>query len=181
MTTLDTSGIVLVADSGQGVVYRVDTSTGKYSVAVNNTLMAPIQPGIGVNGIHIRDGALHFTSSSQGIFGRVPIFPNGTASGAAVVVAHNGFGDDFTFDRAGNAYVAQGTLNTVQKITPSGKASIVAGNLNSSTLAGATSTHFGRTLGDEGVLYVTTNGGIQGPVNGTYIEGGKVVAIRGVA
>jgi hypothetical protein len=46
--------------------------------------------------------------------------------------------------------------------------------LNSTLVAGATATNFGRTHADRSVVYVTTSGEIGSPVK---IEGGKIVAI----
>lgn len=185
MTLGNGSNNVLVADSGAGVVYRIDTSTGKYNVAIDDPLMKPANGGeLGVNGIHIRGDSLYFTSTTRGVFAKVPICANGTALGPAVTIA-NTIGDDFTFDGAGNALVATNVLNSLDRITTSGagagNVSVVVGSVNSSTLAGSTAAQFGRTLRDRNVLYVTTSGGLASPVNGTFTQGGKVVAITGLA
>lgn len=191
MTRLYSSGSILVADSGAGVVYRVDTSTGKYTAVIDDPLMKPVATSeysqLGINGVHIRDNALYFTSSIQGVLARVPISVNGSAEGPAVAIVNNTSTvmDDFTFDTAGNALVTTDIHNTLDKIITSGSrmgnVSVVVGNLNSAILAGATAAQFGRTLVDKDVLYVTTNGGLAVPVNGTYTEGGKVVVITGLA
>lgn len=185
MTLIPKSSNILVADSGAGVVYAIDTSTGKYSVAVHDPLMKPVNGSqLGVNGIKIRDGSLYFTSTTQAVFAKVPISANGTASAAAKVISHV-VGDDFIFNSAGNALVATNIGNSLDLVTTSGawtgNTSVVVGNVNSTTLAGSTAAEFGRTQHDRGVLYVTTTGGLASPVNGTYTEGGKVVAITGLA
>ena len=173
---------ILLADSGLGVVWRLNTQTKAYKVVLDDATLkagATASVPIGVNGVRVRNGYTYFTNSGQNFFARVAIHKDGTAAGAFEVIAHNTQGgvDDFAFDFEGNAYVAQGKANTVAKITPKGVETEVAGNLNSTALAGSTSARFGRTLIDSGVLYVTTNGGLTGPVNGTVIEPGKVAAV----
>jgi len=181
MIPLDQSGNVLISDSGAGVIWRVNTRSGDSKIVVDDPLMKPVAgapAAIGVNGIKIRKGTLFFTNTFGMTFNSVPIQKDGTAIGAAKTIVKNGVGDDFTFDKTGNAFVAQNPLNTLQKITPGGKqVTVVAGNLNSTQLAGPTAAQFGRTKRDGKTLYVTTNGGLAGPINGTIIEGGKVVAV----
>lgn len=172
MTRLD-DHTVLVADSEAGLVWRIDTRSGEHIIAIDDPLMKPVP---GIDGLHVQNGVLYFTSTSRGVFASVPIYANGTAKSPARVVAPNGPSDDFTLDAAGNAYVTTLT-NTVQKITPKGNFAVIAGNLNSSALVGCTAAQFGRTESDRDILYVTTNGGLVAPVNGTYIEGGKIVAV----
>jgi sugar lactone lactonase YvrE len=185
MIALDQSGNVLIADSGAGVIWRVNTRSGDVKTVVDDPLMKPVAgapAAIGVNGIKIRKGNLFFTNTFGMTFSSVPIHKDGTAIGAAKVIVKNGIGDDFTFDKSGNALVAQNVLNTLEKITPGGKqVTVVAGNLNSTQLAGPTAAQFGRTKKYERTLYVTTNGGLAGPINGTFIEGGQVVAIDSIA
>ena len=53
----------------------------------------------------------------------------------------------------------------------------IAGDLNSTSIAQPTSAAFGRN-GDEGVLFVSTAGGLGIPVNGNEIVGGQIVAVR---
>ena len=82
---------------------------------------------------------------------------DGTATGKKEV-AKNVFVDDFCFDDEGNALVSQ-LQDTVAKIAPDGKVTVVSGSLNSTLVAGATTTEFGRTAVDRSVLYATTSGG----------------------
>ena len=55
--------------------------------------------------------------------------------------------------------------------------SLLAGNVTSTIVEGDTVDAFGRTKWDEDILYVVINGGIAGPVPGTTITGGKVIAV----
>jgi hypothetical protein len=67
-------------------------------------------------------------------------------------------------------------MNEVFEVTQKGEVSVAAGGLNDMTLAGDASAALAET--DKNVLYVVTNGVIAAPVNGTYTEGGKIVAVR---
>jgi hypothetical protein len=172
----ESQGLLVVGDAGAGVVYTLNVHTGNYSKTIDDPTMKPNSSyPIGINGIKVRDGYLYYTSEAQELFCRIPInTTSGTATGPAEIIATNIFGDDFSLDQAGNAYVGENIRNVVAEITPGGNVSVVAGSLNSTLVAGATSTAFGRTSGNGSVLYVTTSGGLGSPVRA---EGGKVVAI----
>jgi sugar lactone lactonase YvrE len=179
MITLDGNGNVLIADSAPGVVWRLDTRSGESQVVIDDPLMkAPAGgPAVGINGINMFNNVLYFTNSFGFTFNRVPINSDGTACGAAQTVAQCEVCDDFTFDQDGNAFVAQNPGNILRKITPDGVSTVLVGNLNSTELAGPSSVRFGRQGEGKSVLYITTCGGLVGPVNGTFVEGGKVVSI----
>ncbi|KAI9808780.1 MAG: hypothetical protein M1825_003933 [Sarcosagium campestre] len=178
VTTLDAdAGLVLAADSVKGDVYRIDVSTGEYKVVLKDDLTSPEKgtSKLAVNGIHIFKGFLYFTNSYRFFLGRVPIDAQGSAIGPFEKFADTKLGDDFAIDGAGNIFLTQ--ESTLVKITPDGKSSVLAGSANSTDLAGDTAAQFGRTANDLGTLYVVTNGGISIPVNGSYVSGGKVVAV----
>ena len=86
--------------------------------------------------------------------------------------------DDFAVDQNGTIYVAEMNENVVTLVQLDGSQAVFAGNLNSTHVAGAKSAAFGRTESARSVLYVTTNGEISAPVNGSIVEGGKVVTIE---
>jgi hypothetical protein len=169
-------GLLVIGDTGAGVVFTLNVGTAKYSKTIDDSTMKPAGPlMLGINGLKIRGKFLYYTNTGQEIFSRILINNlDGSAVGPARVIANNIFGDDFSFDQKGNAYVAQNVKDTVAKITPHGVVTIVAGSLNSTLVAGATATNFGRTHADRSAVYVTTSGGIGSPAK---IEGGKVVAI----
>jgi hypothetical protein len=175
------SAYLLIADSGLGVVWRLNYLTGEYEIVLDNALMKsvpnPLGITLGINGVHTRNGDLYFTNSVQDLLARVPISATGTATGSYEVVAENGSGDDFAFDKQGNAYIAQDPGDALQQVTPAGKVTVLAGSTNSTILEGDTSAAFGRTWRDSDTLYVTTNGGIAGLVAGTNVVGGKVLAV----
>ncbi|KAF3936111.1 hypothetical protein ABW20_dc0110338 [Dactylellina cionopaga] len=186
MTSLtNTPTTILIADSYLGLVWRVNTLTGKYDRDIKRTEMA-IATGstkpIGINGLHVHDGYLYFDNSFLATLYRVKITTNGSVrSNSAVetvVVLDAVFCDDFTFAADGTIYAATNNDNRVIAVKPNGKGGygrgvVVAGSKSSLRLAGDTSAAFGRTKRDKRILYVTTSG----IYNGTTAEGGKVVAI----
>ncbi|KAJ8103696.1 hypothetical protein POJ06DRAFT_242605 [Lipomyces tetrasporus] len=179
LTTLNRDDqTILVADSGLGVVWRVNIATRNYEVILQDATMEPTPPyNLGINGIHIRDQYLYYTNSGLQLFARMPINPNGTRAGDADVLVTNHLGDDFTFDRRGNAYVTQDPGNDLYQVTPEGNVSTVLGGPDSPLIEGDTAAQFGRTPFDCHILYITTNGGLVNPVNGSAV-GGKIIAFN---
>ncbi|KAL7907728.1 hypothetical protein GGI35DRAFT_454671 [Trichoderma velutinum] len=180
MTTLEsTPNTILTADSAEGIVYSVNTHTGKYKVVLENEVFKPA-PGaplpIGVNGIRYLDHYVYYTNSFDPLFGRVPVSNSGCAVGDYKTIVTGVFGDDFAVTPQA-AYLAGNPTNVLTEVKLDGEDKVIAGNLNSSLIAGATSAAFGRTIRDKHTLYVVTTGAALSPVNGTFIEGGKIVAL----
>jgi hypothetical protein len=171
---------VLLAASYDGNVWAIDTRTGKTAVVLDDESMKATGTGpvkIGVNGLKIHNGYLYYTNSIQNTFNRVKVDPvTGHAIGPFENVAENLYiPDDFDFERD-VAYVAQPLLNEIRKVDKKGVATLVVGGLNDTTVAGVTSVAAGRGKA-RGVVFAGTNGGLSGPVNGTFTEGGMVVGI----
>ncbi|OQE39761.1 hypothetical protein PENCOP_c006G03670 [Penicillium coprophilum] len=173
--------ILLIADARLGSIFRVDITTGASKVVLkNDALAAPANSSmpIGINGLQVVGNHVYFTNSALNIFARVPVSEDGQTFGRIQVIARlereagdtDSDWDDFAIDDRGNAYVAQ-PLNTIAKITPDGKQSVVAGGGDSLTFIGPTSVQIvpGRKL-----AYVTTRGGDKGGVS----YGGQVVAVQ---
>ena len=181
----ESNGSVLIADSFEGVILRLDTRTGAHEVVINNTLTNispdPNAQPIGVNGIKIRNREVFFTNSGKNVFAKIPIHSNGTPAGNASVItgalnSTEGF-DDFALCATGPAFLATAEGNSVEEVTKAGKVRIIAGSLNSTLIAQSTSAALGRGLKDKNVLYVTTAGGLGTPINGNQVVGGQVLAI----
>lgn len=173
------SKYLLIADSVAGVVWRLNTETKKIDTVLDAPATRPIgtlaQGGIGANGVHTQDGMLYFTNFNKGFY-HVPIDSTGTTTGDVVKVATFIDGDDFALDKSGTAYVARGFVDKVEKVPASGDISALKfSNKNALELIeGSTAAGFGS---DQKTLYVTTNGGLAGLVEGTSIHGGLLVAI----
>ena len=170
-----TNGLVLLADPQKGLVWRVDTNTGDYVVAISNDAFVPHnQIPLGVDGIQIFNNYLFFTNLGDGFLGRIPIYNNGSARGAVEVIGNMTRPDDFAIAKDGTAYVAGD--NSLYRVSLNGTVDILAGGANDTTLEGSTCARFGRTSLDQDVVYIGTNGGIPAPVDG--IRGGQVFALN---
>ncbi|KAJ2978962.1 hypothetical protein NQ176_g3524 [Zarea fungicola] len=175
------TGMVLASDSTSGVIFRIDTRSGKSDIVLSDQSFKPV-PGaplpIGINGIRTLNGYVYYTNSFAATFNRVQINTAGEAIGGYENIAQGVLSDDFAI-RPNVAYVAGPLIDAITKINlPGGQTSVFAGNRYSTLVAGATSAQFGRSSRDENVLYVITNGGDLSPVNGTFTEGGKIVAFN---
>ncbi|KAF7923378.1 uncharacterized protein EAE97_010816 [Botrytis byssoidea] len=197
MTSLPRSGVgpsnVLVNDVAAGVVYNLDSISGKYFIAINNTYTQVHQHtnlgAVGVNGIKIGDGMAYLTNTGLGMLVRFPIHENGTevTGGAVEILSHEAnstwFYDDFAL-RGTIAYVTTGSGNSIERVVAPAVDSrgaitseIVAGSLNSTIVAGPTAAASGRTPWDSHILYVTTRGASNVPVDGRIRIGAQVLAI----
>ena len=174
---------MLAADSAKGVVWAVDVETGDSRIAISDPLMLPTSAfPLGINGLHIRDQTLYFTNSALDLFAKIPIHHDGTAAGSAVNISHapaDASYDDFAISENSDlAFLVTNTGNSLEDVGLRGEPQvIVAGNLNSTELAEPTSAAFGRGEGGEGVVYVTTGGGLVAPVNGDETVGAQLVAV----
>lgn len=169
---------VLISDSGTGVVWLLDIEHGEYKVVLaDDTMKPPVNAPlpIGINGVRTHNGCLYYTNSFKELFCRIPIDPfTGVATGAVQIIATGVSGDDFALDQDGTAYIAGNAVNSLIKVTPDGKVTVIAGSLNSTALAGPSSAQFGRAPFDLRSLYVTTGGALLSPVNGVFTEGGRL-------
>jgi len=61
--------LVLIADSGLGAVWAVNTKTGKYEIVIQNDLFLPGNTSnFGINGVQVQGPYLYFTNSAQHTF-----------------------------------------------------------------------------------------------------------------
>lgn len=180
--------LLIVGDVRTGTVYSVDIVTGGYAVLINNTFTAPAPDYAfgpsGTDGIQIRNDTMYFANIGQKKLNRVRLdVSDGTPVGDFKTIAQTLTAldqwDDFALDDEGNAWMAAGGANTIQKInTRTGEVTVVAGDVNSTAIAEPTSAKFGRRECDSTTLYVTTAGGLATPVNGDIVIGGQLVAVK---
>jgi len=179
-------GIVLLADSWAGLIWRVDLhvadGTPKPSVWLEHDSMSYLAKLYfqrvqtpGVNGIQYsqKRGYLYYTASATRLFMRVKVDPASFNPVGEVEVVGGGRFDDFWIDQnAGLAYLASHTLNTIDRLAlePSkngGGALNVAGNPFNDELIGPSAGHWGRGRDEYGrVAFVTTDGGTATPPDG---------------
>jgi hypothetical protein len=180
----DDSAHLLLADSGAGVVVKLNVYTGSHEVVIRDPSMSP-QPdglGVGVNGIHVIGNTLYYTSLDAGTFSAIPICSRtGLPTGPAEIIVEGIVaGDDFailpTGDKALIANNGEFTLTLVD--IPKKSASVVG---NSTLLHAISAVAYGPKRGSSMPLYVTASSGSSG--NGTigsvvYAEIDSVDAYR---
>ncbi|OAA54742.1 Six-bladed beta-propeller, TolB-like protein [Niveomyces insectorum RCEF 264] len=188
LTTLDLDH-VLVADSLNGVVYKVHTGTGAYAVAVDDPKMKPDYVNstaavkVGVNGIKVFNGHLYWSNTVAGFLARVPIDAGGHATGpSSIAVAPAAEADDFFIRDDGVTFVCQNQANTLSVAYLDPDASVpthpIAGSNTATTVAGVSAAKFGRRPCDHTRLYLTTSGAMGKPINGTITVAGTVSYIE---
>ena len=176
-------GVMLIADSFAGLIWRVDLDSGAHSararVWMRHDTMAfdpdsdvapPPQPGI--NGIHYgpKTGYAYYTSTAQQVFMRIPVNPDTLQpAGTPEFVAAIDKTDDFCIDEtAGFAYVTRHRGNTLDRVplAPGHGSEVrhIAGDPFNEALAGPSSLAWARGPADPGhVAYVTIDGGRTAP------------------
>ncbi|CDM29942.1 hypothetical protein DTO013E5_8346 [Penicillium roqueforti] len=171
------SNLVLIADSPKGVIWKVDTKTGDYSVALDDTTMAPAEGQalpLGVNALTILGDYVYYTGTTRMVYCRVKVDKDVKPIGDFEVIASGFLPDNVEMTEDGIAYIPTAPQNSVVRLTPSGQISLVTGGQVSTQLAGPSSARLSK---DRQVLYVGTNGGQIAPVLGSFIEPAKIVKI----
>ncbi|KAJ4381413.1 hypothetical protein N0V86_003764 [Didymella sp. IMI 355093] len=181
---------LLITDSVVGGIWAVDLATGANSLALqDDTMLAPAGAtfAVGIDGFRIKGKSIYYTVFAGGVLRRIDVeFPSAAdlAAGTATLkqtaveeLANTGGAfDDLDVAADGTVYVTTNPENTVVKVAATGgKPTLVAGNIGSLALAGASSALFSKVAAN--VLYVTTSGGVAAPVNGTLSEAGKIMKI----
>ncbi|KAI1176955.1 hypothetical protein F4777DRAFT_544073 [Nemania sp. FL0916] len=185
---------VLATDSARGLLYRIDTRTGAYDVALNvsETQFLPTATGAGgqldssfaANGIKVRDGHVYWSNSNRLAIFRTALDAQGYPAANAPVetvatIPTASFVDDFTFDAEGGIWAATNFDNDVYTIQEDRKpkAEIAVGGAQQLTVPGDSAVAFGRTAEDDYILYASTFGGAAVPINGSIVVPGGIVAI----
>jgi len=175
-------GVVLLADSVAGLIWRADLppSRGQATAQVwlehdsmaydPDSPLVPPQPG--VNGVRYaaKTSYLYYTSTARKLFMRVPVDPRThDPAGGPELVAGGAMADDFCLDEdAGLAYLAMHRQNTIVcvPLQPDGRipGQIVAGEPFDEQLIGPSSIAWGRRSREYGrIAYITTDGGLIAP------------------
>jgi hypothetical protein len=116
--------VLLVTDALQGLIYRVDTDTGLWEIAIQDDALAG-NPG--VNGIKILDNYAYFTNTATSTYGRFAITAGGEQAGDIEIIATDASSDDFALDSNGVAYLGrQQSPSAVVRVFPNGTKSVIA-------------------------------------------------------
>lgn len=174
--------IVLISDSAQGVVWRLDVRTARYEIVLEDETMKPAPEAslnLAINGIRILGDYLYYINTLRELFCRVKIdLFTGKPSGPYEIVTAGISDDDFAISKRDIAYITENSGNAVERVNLNGEKTLVAEGLDSTLIPGATSAAFGRKVQDRNIPYDTTAEIQNASVNGNYTEGGKVVAIH---
>ena len=169
------SGSILVADSKKSAVWKVDVSTGAYSVAIQNDGFAPNSTppqSLGINGLRMSGSDLYYTNSAQGHFGKLAINGEGAAQGDVQIISSlasaAGTYDDLDLDCTGNSWIATHNDMLVAVTTGGAQSNMTGG---ATLFNQPTSARFGRNTEAE-VLYLANAG--EG-------AGGQLFAIGGLS
>lgn len=167
-------GVVLVADSYRGVIWRADLTQGRAAVWLEHDSLARASaenPTPAANGIKRHGDAVYVSNTARQWLVRIPVV-DGEAGTPEIVQRELGL-DDFDFDSAGTLYGATHVYNTVVRRSPSGELTVIAGLPEG--MAGSTAVAYSAAGGGE--LFVTTNGGVSMPPAGG-VQQGRVVRLR---
>lgn len=157
---------LLVCESMTGRVLAVDQrERGRWSAWITDERLRPEGAQTpGANGVKVQDGWAWVSVTDRNLLLRAPLRTDGSA-GPLEIAAENLRADDFAFAADGSLLVAPHPVQTVLRLDRNGARATVAGPGQGAV--GSTAYAFGRAPGDEDGLYVTTNGGLWSPYQGT--------------
>lgn len=153
----------LTADSYRGCIWQFDWTTRQTSIWLEHPLLARSNddnPFPGANGIKRFSDTLYVSNTEKMMLLKIPIMLEQSAGEPTVFVSPTNI-DDFAFDVAGNLYATTHIYNSIIRITPDGKTTVIA--QAEQGVVGCTAVAFGRTPADANSLYVVTNGGMSLP------------------
>jgi sugar lactone lactonase YvrE len=175
VTLTEDGGTAYVADSALGTVWRIDTATGDTERAFEGDVLrarrfVALPPG--ANGIHLVGERAYVTNSDSGELLRFTVDPAGDLRDPEVVV-RGVPADDFAVDEDGTIYLTTHIYDTVVRVTPDGRRTVVADERQHVTGA----TDCVRVSGADGTktLYVVTDGGAL--ASGDQDAAGTLVAL----
>jgi hypothetical protein len=171
-------GVLLVADSVKGLIWRVDIASRAVSVWLTDALLGGFKPEIkpaipAVNGLKQHGGYLYASNMSLNHFVRIKINADGSA-GAAQVYVKDVFADDFAIDAKGRIFATTHAYNSVVRIDPNRRVTVLGGREQG--LQGATALSIAKTAAGKQELVVVTNGGVYVPP-AWGVEDAKVVRL----
>ncbi len=171
-------GVLLVADSVKGLIWRVDIAAKTVSVWKADVLLGGFNPEVkpaipAVNGLKLHRGHVYASNMSLNHFVRIKVQPDGSP-GAAEVYAKDVFADDFAIDAQGRIYATTHAYDSVVRIDANRKPTVIGQRAQG--LQGATALAFGRDVKGRQELVVVTNGGVYVPP-AWGIEDAKVVRL----
>lgn len=133
---------------------------------------------LGINGLKVESGYVYYANTPDRLFCRIPVnTTTGQRLGPTEIISRGILADDFAISPNHIGYLAGLRDNIVTRVFLNGTREVIAGSQNSTVLRSATSAALGRH-GDSNVLYITTGGETDHPVDNNKSRGGKVMALR---
>jgi hypothetical protein len=118
------TGLLYIADSVHGVVWRVPETGGTPTLWASGATLTS-NGSFGANGVKVHNGAVWVSSSQQGLLLRIPIGRHGVAGPIQTRAAVAGI-DDFVFPGSGDtALAAINGASEIALVRPNGTQSIV--------------------------------------------------------
>lgn len=117
-------GMLYVADSNLGVIWRVPERGGAPVVWASSAALAP-SSFLGANGIKVRDGAVWVTNTDAGTILRIPVGPGGAAGPIQAFATGLAGIDDFNFAGQGRILAALNLSSELALVQPDGTHTIV--------------------------------------------------------
>ncbi|MCP9837523.1 gluconolactonase [Cyanobium sp. N.Huapi 1H5] len=166
----------LMADSYRGAIWHLNLADRSVGLWLEHPLLARRSEDRefpAVNGLKIHGQMLYASNTERMQLIQIPIQPNGQPGEPEIFFEPVNL-DDFAFDREGNLYGTTHIYNSVVKITPDRRITIIAEAEQG--MAGSTALAFGAGAGDHTSLYVVTNGGLSFPLP-SGLESARVVRL----
>jgi len=167
-------GQLLIADSWQGRLVRVDLAAGRCATWYEDerlTRASGIEFLPGANGVKRFGHEVTVSSNGRALLLRIQVAEDGSALGPAAVIAERLRVDDLAYDSAGRLYLCTHIGHTVDRLDRHGTRVSLAGPEQGA--AGSTACAFDR----DGGLLVTTTGGILAPPN-RQLEPAKLLRLE---
>lgn len=152
-------GNIYSPDSALGLVWRINPHSGDAEPAVKDPALSArpfIALAPGANGLHFKGRVMIVTVSDSTKVLSFEMDNTGMFS-APKVLASGIPGDDFAIGRDGSLFITTHPYNTLVKVAPDGRRSIIGDARDA--IIGATDAVFGTTDADRDTLYVATDGG----------------------
>jgi len=160
------AGRLLIADSWHGSLHLVDPAKRTIDVWLQDELLTRA-PGMdflpGANGVKRYLDHVAVSSNGRALLLSVAVDASGNA-GPLTLLAERVRADDIAFDVAGDLYLTTHIGHSLDRRASDGTRIALAGP--DQGMAGSTACAFGRRGAERSALYVTTTGGIVGPVDG---------------
>ncbi|MCJ1456223.1 hypothetical protein MMC28_006583 [Mycoblastus sanguinarius] len=163
------AGLLMSGDAQLGTLYLIDVNKKTATAVQQNALLAgnddiPASSlnHIGINGIKVHGSSLYYTNTAKGFYATIPLnLATGQPISTPQILAdYDTFTDDLSFDIAGNQFISE-PLNGVL-LRPANTNQNDNETRILTSLYGANSNAFGRTILDLCTLYSTFDGAPSG-------------------